>query len=864
MAGTTIPSYGTTMPTPSSPNYHDDSDQTLANTPLLQASEDSTRNGYEGHEYDSMPTERSPLVSFASRRYSRDEPVRTNHERGKQSQKISHVLIVTLGSLCLLVVLILFLGFLVPDAAQEYSKQAAVMKLHNISVDSFTSNGVRISVKSQVAIDATRVRSLWLRSLGILVGSIARKVMLYSSDVFLYLPEYPEGMLGTVTFPDLSVSLGNGEITDIDIICNVTPGNFHGVKPALMDYLNGRVRILKVQGESNISLRSGILPLGTHRITQDVIFENIPSIPTVELSRLNLAEIGPPEHKALGANVTVSVENKYPVNISIPPLSFSVLLPSCDREFIEVAIARTSMMNIRPSNPIIADVAGTIQSIPFALIEICPGTGTSPLDDLLGQYVRGDSSTAYIRGLPVDHGNSGLPAWVSDILSSVTIPVPFPGGHAFKDLLKSFSLADVKFVFPDPNAEPGTPEASPCFSATVKAIVSIPHEMNAPLDVSKVVANGDISYHSKKLGEFHFPHWALATTVQRNDSHELEINARVENVPLNITDPDVFSDMLQDIISGGGAGVTLKAVGTADVKVGIASLGAFVVRGIPAQGDVVINGGKYNLDKINPRPNEISIISSTSTSVKLGANVTFNNPTNYTARIPYANIQFTKNETVLGNGTIRDITIGLKENTAVLEAFWAPADGGDLAWATGAALLGDYISGKNTTITLRAHEHSIPSLPDISKALSSLKFDIPLPSLPLDDEGGAPSDPSGRSHFVQSATLHVLSSTGTFVLRNPLKKDTIFMSNLTGIASHNGTILGTLNYAYQFAVPPGVSETPKLPVEWSLNGVGYDIVKKAIGGILKIDAKAHCNVKVGYWEDKLGFEGNGIGAHVAL
>ncbi|KAF3905859.1 hypothetical protein AA313_de0208027 [Arthrobotrys entomopaga] len=407
-------------------------------------------------------------------------------------------------------------------------------------------------------------------------------------------------MLGTVTFPDFAVSLGNGETTDIDIICNITPGNVDGIKPALMDYLSGRVKMLKVQGESNISLRSGIIPLGTHKIIQDVTFESV------------------------------------------------------------------SPHLLVPFNPIVADVAGTIQSIPFALIETCPGTGTSPLDDLLRQYVRGGSSTVYIRGLPVDDTNSGLPAWASDILTSVTVPVPFPGGHAFKDLLKSFSLMDVKFIFPDPNARPGTPESSPRFSATVKAIVSIPREVNAPLDVSKIIANGDISYHSKKLGEFHFPHWALATTVPHDDSHELEINARVENVPINITDTDVFSDVLQDIISGGGVGVTLRAIGTADVKVGIASLGAFVVRGIPAQGDVVIKGG---------------------------ANVTFNNPTNYTAQIPYVNIKFTKNDTVLGNGTIRDIIIGLKENTAILEAFWAPADGGDLAWATGVALLGDYISG---------------------------------------------------------------------------------------------------------------------------------------------------------------------------
>ncbi|KAF3214304.1 hypothetical protein TWF191_009818 [Orbilia oligospora] len=860
-----FPSYGATAPVPPIP-CHDDSDRTLANTPSLQTSDVSVQGDDDRCGISSQPTERTPLILPAVNRPGSDgsltSSARSDHDRIKQAPRSSRILVITLISLCFATLSILFLGFMLPEAVQEYAKKAADVKIDSLSVDSFTEDGIRVRVQGQVALDAERVRSVLLKNLGILVGSMARKVKIGSSKAVLYLPDYPEGVLGIVSYPELVVNLRDGQATHVDIICDVEPASLEGIKPAIDDYLLGKIHFLRVQVESNMPLTSGMFPLGTHKVIQEVVLKDIPSLPALALSRLNLAEVHLPNQVALGANVTVEVENRYPINFSIPPLGFSVLLRSCEQDFIEIAIAKTSTVNIQPLKPLVIDVTGIIRSIPFALIEVCPGTGTSPLDDLLERYVHGLAATAYIRGLPSDEQEPGLPAWLEELLGSVTLPVPVPAGDALKDILKSFSLNDVKFQLPDPDADPDSPEASPRLSATVQAIIALPQEMNAPLDVSKVIANADVFYQGRKLGEFHVPKWAPATTIQREETHDLEVNARVENVPLKITDTDVFSEVVQKIIFGGSSGAKLQADGTADVKVGIASLGAFVIRGIPAKGDIVIKGEKHTLHDINPKPRDISIISSTKTSVRMSAKVTFTNPTNYTANIPYLNILFTKNGTILGNGTLVNAIVGLGENELAVEAFWAPADGGEDARALGMALLGEYVSGENSTIAVRTHEQSIPSLPGLSKALEFLEFTLPLPPPPLDSLPKPPDADPPR--FVQSATLHVLGSTGSFELRNPFQSDTIYISNIVGIATHNGTTLGMLDYEYQIAIPAGLWETPKLPVQWTLKGVGYDILMKAAGGVLKIDAKAECNVRIGRWEARLKFHGSGIGAHVHL
>jgi len=65
-------------------------------------------------------------------------------------------------------------------------------------------------------------------------------------------------------------------------------------------------------------------------------------------------------------------------------------------------------------------------------------------------------------------------------------------------------------------------------------------------------------------------------------------------------------------------------------------------------------------------------------------------------------------------------------------------------------------------------------------------------------------------------------------------------------------------------VPPGVSESPRLPVDWDLGSVGYAAVREAVGGRLKLDARAEVGVGVGRWGERVWFFGRGVGAGVRL
>lgn len=264
---------------------------------------------------------------------------------------------------------------------------------------------------------------------------------------------------------------------------------------------------------------------------------------------------------------------------------------------------------------------------------------------------------------------------------------------------------------------------------------------------------------------------------------------------------------------------------------------------------------------------DLKVLSTSRTSINLEALVNFSNPTEYTAQIPYTNIHILNNGSIIGDATITNATVGRGNNTNVLvHATWDPASfGGENATKIGSELLSQYISGFNTTLTFQTHEKSIPFRPDIGKALSKFAIEIPTPRLGSDGAGGEPAAGHPNPHFIEDATFHLFSSTATFTVISPLKYSTIYIDSIDATALYNHTeSVGRIDYDLPFKVPPGKSQSPRLPVDWSLDSVGYEELKKALGGTLKLDAKGNVTIRMGQWTEKVWYTGSGIGAKVSF
>ncbi|KIH93480.1 hypothetical protein SPBR_09173 [Sporothrix brasiliensis 5110] len=291
----------------------------------------------------------------------------------------------------------------------------------------------------------------------------------------------------------------------------------------------------------------------------------------------------------MGAELSISAYNDYPVQIDIPPLAFEVFVPNCNLldPAIQVAEAITAPVVLRPKARVIIDVNGTLQELPDSLTAHCPNSESSPLDMFLKQYLNGGDAVVFVRGKrqPLD----STPGWISDILSSINVPIPFPG-RTFDNLIRDFSLTDVQFSLPDPLADPDAPESNPTVSGTILVTAGLPSQMNFAINVTSVRANADVFYTDDKLGELNLHKWQDAnstmTRATPNNEAILEIESRIANAPLNVTNGDVLTEVIQKLLFGGEP-VDLEVKALVDIRVDTI-LGQLTLKDVPAEGKIPV------------------------------------------------------------------------------------------------------------------------------------------------------------------------------------------------------------------------------------------------------------------------------------
>ncbi|KLJ13526.1 hypothetical protein EMPG_11520 [Blastomyces silverae] len=779
---------------------------------------------------------------------------------------------IALLSLILAIIAVLGLGFASPIVIKQYAETASVFKATDVSIDSFTSDGVQARVQGSFFLDGSRVSTKFVRDLGRLGTWLAREIETDETEVQVYLPEYGNVLLGTATIPPIRVNIRDGHMNTIDFVTDLKAGDMTGVRVVANDWLQGRLGQLRVRGVASVRLTSGILYLGSQTISESFVFQdhNHHGIPDFNITRLDFHEVTTPAHqKAMEADISVLVMNRYPVKLTVPPMGFKISVPNCaprDR-YIVVANATTDLVQIAPNEPVNISAKGFIGRLPDALTTACPGTTSSPLDLLVENYIRGLESKIYIRG--GKSPSSDLPNWIEGFLRNVTVPVPF-AGRALGHLVRNFSMTDVHFSLPEPFAQPDTPEAQPTVSALVKAVISLPKEMNFPLNISHVRSTAYIYYEGKELGYIKIKKWQNATATRIQDgsppSAALLVQFDIKKAPLQVTNGDTFTNVVQALILERKP-IPLHVKAKVDAETDTA-LGQFIIRDIPASGNITVkppaSGGFSDL---KVAVDTLEIAQTTESSILLAAKLNLTNPTEYSANVPYINLRVAHNGTNVGHVTARNLSISPGLNSGVeISALWDPLQfGGKDGIAAGQDLISRYVSGFNTSIALRPHQHTIPTLPKLGLALSALELEIPIPKLraPGDDDRNPGDD--GQTHFIKDATLHLWSSTAVFTLASPLLSTTLLITAIDAAAFYNHTEpVGKIKYDLPFAVPPGISQTPRLPVDLDFSGAGYEAIRQALGGTLRMDAVADVDVRLGNYSNTVFYKGKGIGAKVRI
>ena len=165
------------------------------------------------------------------------------------------------------------LGFATPAIIKEYAQEAIVFEPTDLSVDSFTSFGLKVRIQGDFSLDASRVAKKPVRDLGRFGTWILKAVKSRPSKARVYIPEYGNVLLGVAAIPSIFVDVRNGHTTHIDFISDLVPGDIDGIRLITNDWLEGRLGQVRLQGVAEIVFTSGIFSLGKTTITDSLVFQ---------------------------------------------------------------------------------------------------------------------------------------------------------------------------------------------------------------------------------------------------------------------------------------------------------------------------------------------------------------------------------------------------------------------------------------------------------------------------------------------------------------------------------------------------------------------------------------------------------------
>ena len=261
-------------------------EQTRSDRPPSQKSKGSTRSKHPDSSRNSE--ESTPLLSKSAdnRNYgdapAHDEPSSAaasslrslqsgGPSKGKSSRRWPTIIALTI--LGLVVVVILCLGFAAPEVVEEYAREAMVFEPTDLSIDSFTSTGVRARIRGDFTLEGSRVRKKPVRDLGRAGTWIARAVESKRSKVKVFLPEYGDLLLGTANVPPIVVDIRDGHTTHLDFLIDLAAGDLDDLRRIAIDWLEGRIGDLSIRGVADIPLKSGIFSLGTQSLAETITFK---------------------------------------------------------------------------------------------------------------------------------------------------------------------------------------------------------------------------------------------------------------------------------------------------------------------------------------------------------------------------------------------------------------------------------------------------------------------------------------------------------------------------------------------------------------------------------------------------------------
>lgn len=265
--------------------------------------------------------------------------------------------------------------------------------------------------------------------------------------------------------------------------------------------------------------------------------------------------------------------------------------------------------------------------------------------------------------------------------------------------------------------------------------------------------------------------------------------------------------------------------------------------GLPLNFSAGVPKENYN---VSVELGSVRLIDSKEGSLSLSVDVNITNPTNTTLYnyIEWIAFEINYMNTKIGKIGIRDFMLTETGNVSMVLVLEEDAIFGKTKLEE---MVGRYISGQSPDIGIKGL--SVSESESVTAMLQNVQMDLGIPQL---------------ASLILDSTLHILLSEIELKVYNPIENEPIDITIIEGKASHDGVTLGYVSGETHVTIPPGVSDTPGIPVTVARTGMGADILRKALNGELDVTTQALVKIGVGEFELTVLYEGAGMNTNIRL
>ncbi|KAJ2451756.1 hypothetical protein EV183_003414 [Coemansia sp. RSA 2336] len=160
--------------------------------------------------------------------------------------------------------------------------------------------------------------------------------------------------------------------------------------------------------------------------------------------------------------------------------------------------------------------------------------------------------------------------------------------------------------------------------------------------------------------------------------------------------------------------------------------------------------------------------------------------------------------------------------------------------------------GRNITIEVAGFPNCT-SIPPLEASLREFTKELTVDTSKLRKSGAGHSEPTSFPQVLQEVVFHIFSMAAEATVINPVSGAGIWLQKIEAIGYYHENIpLGTLEYDFTAKQPGGMRlpynqavTTPRLPITANETSIGWDLLRKAIGGTLDVDVFTSIQMQIG-------------------